>query len=146
MIFWKKRKEPPIKSAEFKKIVSKHIAPRLRELGWKGSGFHFKRIHDDYPFIDLIGFQVNNYGGTFCVEIGVHPIFLKESWEGEYDLKKLTHASLDIRKRLTPNNEYDYWWDIGFDEASSLKTLEIFWNVFLDKTIHYFDYLLKLAL
>lgn len=32
-----------IKSSDFKKIVTKEIAPYLRKLGWKGSGYDYTR-------------------------------------------------------------------------------------------------------
>ena len=91
-------------SSEFKKLVTKQLAPFFREHGFKGSGFHFKRLNPNNQIIDIIGIQVNKYGGEFWLEIGVHPISLPESWPSQYDLKKITHAHLDIRERLKFNS------------------------------------------
>ncbi|MEO1218834.1 MAG: DUF4304 domain-containing protein [Bacteroidota bacterium] len=140
MFFKRKPKGPPLKASELKKLISTHIAPRLRELGWKGSGMHYKKINGNSPIIQVIGFQVNKYGGEFCVEVGIHPNYLPERWEGQYELKKLTHASLLIRSRLSPKMGSDYWWKIGADEKSTLKILDNVWETFKKNGIPYFGF------
>ena len=62
-----------IKSSDFKKIVTKEIAPYLRKLGWKGSGYDYTRTK--YNIGNSIKFQGSSGGEKFCINLLVHFVF-----------------------------------------------------------------------
>lgn len=114
-----------MKSTEFKKLVTKELAPFLRNLNWKGSGFNYSKKVGN--IIRLLTIQPSSSGGKFCIEIGIHFDFIP--LEIEKDLSKIKTWDVDIRNRLTPNESGDFWWDFPttehsvkslFDEINSL--------------------------
>ena len=44
------------------------VIPHLRDLGFKGSGLHFRRERNGA--LDLLSFQFSRWSGSFVVEIG----------------------------------------------------------------------------
>lgn len=50
-----------LKGPEFKKLITKYLTPRLRELGFSGSGFNFRKQSGNY--IHAIQIHGNKYGG-----------------------------------------------------------------------------------
>lgn len=92
--------------AKVKALIKNDLVPKLREEGWKGSGFSFRRETNNHT-IGLLQIQMNRDGRSFCVEIGVYFTFIESSFVK--DLKKVKIQHTDIRKRLTPNNEDDFW-------------------------------------
>ena len=94
---------------DFLLVLKEEFAPRLREVGFKGSGHNFKRINDD--IINIVNIQVSKYGGSYAVNLGLHLSFLPVCWSTEIpDLKKLKESDCEFRTRLTPKLNYDYWW------------------------------------
>ncbi|NJN95832.1 MAG: DUF4304 domain-containing protein [Anaerolineales bacterium] len=84
-------------------------APLLRRSGFKGSGQRFQR--DLGQVIHVIGVQVNKYGGSCCVNLGLHLRFLPFTNNqllapGE----KIRVESCEFQWRLTPPGSTDYWW------------------------------------
>ena len=104
-----------MKSADFKKIVTKELAPFLRYNEWKGTGFDYTRHIGN--IIQAFTVQPSSAGGKFCIEIGVHFDFIPLSVEKEFS--KMKTWDMDITTRLTPNNESDYWWDFPKNENES---------------------------
>ncbi|MDM1524305.1 DUF4304 domain-containing protein [Empedobacter sp. 225-1] len=88
-----------ISSEEFKKQISKPLSEKLKELGFKGSGSNYKK--ENVNFIYTIGIQANRYGGSCCVELGIHPKEIIENFGHEIDLKKLKYYDCEFRTRLT---------------------------------------------
>lgn len=83
--------------------------PLLRRLGFKGSGQRFQRDLDQV--VHVIGVQVNKYGGSCCVNLGLHLRFLPFTNNqflapGE----KIRAESCEFQWRLTPPGYTDYWW------------------------------------
>ena len=58
---------------EFLQVIKDEFAPRLRDIGFKGSGHNFKRINNE--IINIINIQVNKYGGSYAVNLGLHLTF-----------------------------------------------------------------------
>jgi hypothetical protein len=52
---------------EMIKNLNEIVVPALRQLGFKGSFPHFRRLTTDR--INLLTFQFDRYGGGFCIEI-----------------------------------------------------------------------------
>ncbi|MGD1841003.1 MAG: DUF4304 domain-containing protein [Thermonemataceae bacterium] len=101
-----------MKSADFKKIVTKEIAPFLREQGWKGTGFNYTKHIGN--IIRALTIQPSSAGGKFCVEIGIHFDFIP--LKGGKEFTKMKTWDMEIRTRLTPHGESDFWWDFPTNE------------------------------
>ena len=94
-----------IKSAEFKKIVSKEIGPFLRAQGWKGSGFKYRR--NKYGVQNEILFQGSSAGRKFCINLN-SSLELNQPLENELINGENTW---NFSNRLTPDDSSDYWWE-----------------------------------
>jgi len=102
-----------MKSADFKKIVTKELAPFLRENRWKGTGFDYNKHIGN--IVRALTIQPSSSGGKFCIETGVHFDFIP--LPVEKDLSKLKTWDMDITSRLTPNDETDFWWEFPKTDA-----------------------------
>ncbi|NDV44901.1 DUF4304 domain-containing protein [Flagellimonas sediminis] len=109
-------------ASEFRKLVTKHFSPKIRELGWKGSGFSFKKI-DDNHVVNLFGIQGSWMGGSVCCETAIHFDFYP-------DFEKMTYAGCVIRKRLSPVGEGDYHWRFSNKEESNIESVQSIWTAF----------------
>ncbi|PZU90210.1 MAG: hypothetical protein DI529_03285 [Chryseobacterium sp.] len=122
-----------ITSAEFKKQISKTLSQSLKELGFKGSGFSYRKESEHFIFI--IGIQASQYGKKCCVEIGIHPKEMTDLFGSEINFKTLKYYECEFRARLTKNQikkwwnfsskNYDnQWWDYSNSEKTNIKTAE----------------------
>lgn len=107
--------------SEFKKLSTKFLAPRLREKGWRGSGFNFYKTTDN-NIIQIFGIQGSRYGGSVCCETAIHFDFIPDL-AGKTDSSKVSYASCLIRQRLSPNGEGDYHWTFRDNEDDNIKFL-----------------------
>ncbi|WP_350289131.1 DUF4304 domain-containing protein [uncultured Croceitalea sp.] len=64
-------------ASEFRKLVAKHFSPKIRELGWKGSGFHFRKQPENH-IGNLCGIQGSWYGGSVCCETAIYFDFIPD--------------------------------------------------------------------
>jgi hypothetical protein len=108
-------------ASEFKKLSTKFLAPRLREKGWKGSGFNFYRTTDN-NIVQILGIQGSWYGGSVCCEIAIHFDFIPDL-AGKTDPSKVSYASCLVRQRLSPKGEGDYHWTFRDNEDDNIKSL-----------------------
>ena len=95
---------------------------RALEEGWKGSGFKFKKITDTH-IIEFLTFQPDKYGGGCYIEIGIHLDFLVDLNNELLPIEKMDCTWLDIRKRLTPNNEIDFNWTYGYTDEQNQQLI-----------------------
>jgi len=96
--------------------LKSEFSPRLRAVGFTGSGQNFHRTRDEV--IQVINIQVNKYGGSCCVNLGLHMTFLAIAGENLLaNPKKLKVTSCEFRWRLAPPGTTDYWW--GYEEGVS---------------------------
>jgi len=63
------------------KDLLKLIAPRMRELGFKGSGQYFRRSEDDFVF--LVNFQSSRSSEVFFINLGAQPTFIPAEGDAE---------------------------------------------------------------
>jgi hypothetical protein len=139
-LFGQKKNIPsePINSADFKKLIAKYFAPKLREQGWKGSGFHFRKMTDNH-YVYLLSFQPDKYGGKCWVEVGVHLDFLK-NLDGEvFNLKRIDCTWVDIRRRISPDESNNYTWQYQDAEDKNKKVIDNIWNVFATDGMNFFN-------
>jgi len=100
----------------FFNCLKSEFAPKLRTLGFNGSGQNFRRIREEV--IHILNIQVNKYGGSCCVNLGLHLTFLPVAGGTRLaDPKQLRVTSCEFRWRLTPPGASDYWW--GYEEGAS---------------------------
>lgn len=108
-------------ASEFKKLSTKHLTPKLRERGWKGSGFNFYKTNNN-NVIQIISLQGSWLGGSVCCETAIHFDFIPDL-AGNTDLSKISSASCLIRQRLSPKGEGDYHWIFKNDEEQNIQSL-----------------------
>ena len=105
------------------KSLQTRTVPRLRQLGFKGSFPHFRRLLADRT--DLISFQFDKYGGGFIVELARAPSGDFQAYWGEtVPAKKLKTYDLppDERFRLGAKSaEGDHWF--RYDKGLFRRTL-----------------------
>ena len=96
------------------KELLKSIAPRIRELGFRGSGSTYRRIDGDFVFV--INFQGSHGGEKFYVNLGAHPSFVPVG--GAADLKALKEYECMLRRRVGK----DWPWSMSESEIAALAT------------------------
>ncbi|MFK5921468.1 MAG: DUF4304 domain-containing protein [Verrucomicrobiota bacterium] len=116
------------------------FSPKLREVGFKGSGQNFYRILGDT--IQIINIQGNKYGGSFAVNLAIQPVNLKLQGDTEFpNPKKIKEYECLFRKRLTPRGKSDYWWKYqGFltnPEKSAANLIQCYFNIGESHFQHY---------
>lgn len=94
----------------FYKLLREDFYHKLREYGFKGSGQHFRRVNGDV--IHTINIQNNKYGGSCCLNLGLHLSFLPIAWPKDQmpDLGKIKEIDCAFRRRLAPEGKSDFWW------------------------------------
>jgi len=81
----------------------------LSRSGFKGDGERFQRDIGDV--IHAIALQKNKYGGSCCVNLGVHLYFLPLTAGGLPQVGVPVRVeSCEFQWRLTPPGFTDYWW------------------------------------
>ena len=84
------------------KYLSEFVIPALRDIGFKGSFPHFRRITPER--INLLTFQFDRHGGGFVIEItNCGPNGFTTSWGKEIQPNKLTAHDVNKRKRIQAN-------------------------------------------
>ena len=116
-------------ASEFKKLVNKHFSPNIKQLGWKGSGFHFYK-HDPNHIVNIFGIQGSWYGGSVCCETAIHFDFIPDLAHKEIDISKTTYASCIIRNRLSRKGVGDYHWTFQDNEEDNIKSVIQIWDAF----------------
>ena len=94
----------------FFSILKQELSPKLREIGFKGSGQNFRRINNE--IVNIVNIQVNRYGGGCAVNLGLHLSFLPMSSNTVLpNLENIKENDCEFRTRLAPKNKPDYWWN-----------------------------------
>lgn len=116
------------------------IVPELRNLNFKGSFPHFRRIFDNGK-VDYLSFQFNRYGGSFVIELAVaYPYEGKKGNFYYWDevtpefIKKSNYGYTNKRFRIEPRK--GEWFE--FDEQNYQQIVELALQLIM-KHIGYFD-------
>lgn len=88
-----------MKTSEFRKLIKKHLAPVLHELGFSGTDHHFVKANKNHV-INTIVIQADKYGGSCVVELGVHFDFLPNPVGEFIPVSKLTVYDCEFRTRI----------------------------------------------
>jgi hypothetical protein len=93
----------------FSLLLRQEWMPLLSRAGFKGKDFRFERRMGDV--IHVIGLQKNKYGGSCCVNMGVHLAFLPLPGGDLPQSGILVRVeSCEFQWRLAPMGYTDYWW------------------------------------
>jgi hypothetical protein len=93
-------------------MLKSDFVPQLRELGFKGTYPHFRRVELDRG--DFLSFQFYKYGGRFCIHIGYwNSHEYAPSPDRSIGLDKLTAIELPHTNRLRVVPPFSIHW-FGF--------------------------------
>jgi hypothetical protein len=93
----------------FFKVLRNEWIPFLTRTGLQGDRERFQRVSGE--IIHAIGLQENKYGGSCCVNLGVHLSFLPLTTGALPQTGAQVQAeSCEFQWRLTPPGHTDYWW------------------------------------
>jgi hypothetical protein len=95
-----------------------YFAPVARELGFKGSGRHFRRIEGQY--VQTVNLQGSQYGGKFAVNLGLQPLGVPAVLGRDFDPKSVKEIECLFRNRLTYDG-CDTWWSYNADAQSRVE-------------------------
>ena len=85
---------------------------KLRQLGFKGSFPHFRRIYQKHA--ELVVFQFNKYAGSFVVEIAsITTEQVGTHWKADLSLSNANVYDTDKRHRLGAVGNGDNWFVFG---------------------------------
>jgi Domain of unknown function (DUF4304) len=85
-----------------------HLAPVLRGDGFSGSGRGFRRVAGD--IIHALQVQGSRYGSKFAIELGIHPLAIRDVRGRAPDPARITAYDCEFRRRLSERGS-DQWWD-----------------------------------
>ena len=118
--------------------IKREFAPRLRDVGFKGSGQDFRRVSDE--IIQAVNIQGRRHGGSCALNIGLHATFLPAGWQGELpNISKIKEIDCEFRGRVTPNEGADYWWEYGSTPDFAIRSARHLAETFFDVAIPEFE-------
>ena len=98
--------------ARLEPAIRKCLAPALREDGFVGSGRRFRRIGGE--FITIVHIQGSRWGGSFAINLGIHPASVPLSLGNLPDLMTVRDVDCAFTRRLSESEAspiLDKWWD-----------------------------------
>lgn len=114
--------EATIKVEDFKRQVGKPLGVEMRKLGFKGSGFIYKK--EDEDFLYAVYLQGGRWGGKYCtVGFAVHPKQIKKHGDEKLDLNKLPIHFYEFRMG-TSKSARGQRWDYSDHVTENLKLLD----------------------
>ena len=122
-----------ISAAAFKKQISKTLSVHLRNLGFKGSGFHYTM--DSPLFIFTIGVQASQWGGECCAEVGIQPRYVDSNGIPTIDVKKIKYYQCEFRTRLVAGDGIDQWWKYSDDEAENIQIAQQLFDIVVKRVV-----------
>tara|TARA_R110002074_G_scaffold149035_6_gene301328 strand:- start:14523 stop:15197 length:675 start_codon:yes stop_codon:yes gene_type:complete len=123
-------------STDFRKLVAKHFSPSIRKLGWKGSGFDFRKIEDNHV-VNIFGIQGSWMGGSVCCETAVHFDFFSDL-SGQKDFNKTKYSSCLLRSRLSPDGEGDYHWVFSDNQTQNIESVKSILKAFENHGLNFY--------
>lgn len=89
--------------------IKEHLAPQLRADGFTGSGRTYRRVQNGW--LQVVSVQGSRYGGSFAINLGLHPLAIPDILGNAPDPKKTTEELCEFRRRLSETEERtDKWW------------------------------------
>jgi Domain of unknown function (DUF4304) len=89
--------------------IKEHLAPELRADGFLGSGRTYRRALNGW--LQVVNVQGSRYGGSFAINLAVHPLAIPDLRGNDPDPKKITEELCEFRRRLSETEgRSDTWW------------------------------------
>lgn len=118
-------------------LIKELLEPELKKYGFEAEGLSFWKETGDHYIYSLI-VQLNRFGTSFCVEMGVHVDFLPNSLNQVIKPSDIAPYDCLFRKRLSPADE-DYWWDYGKTEKDAISSIQQLTADFKKYGLNYFN-------
>ena len=100
--------------------IKEHLAPELRADQVSGSGRTYRRVLGGW--LQVVNVQGSRYGGSFAINLAVHPLTSPDVRGNEPDPKKITEELCEFRRRLSETEDRsDAWWKHD-NTAESMST------------------------
>ena len=97
---------------KFSNDVDERLSSVLLDSGFSGGDLRWVRVRDQ--FIDCVDIQIRSDDAACCVNLGEHLSFLPVvGGSAPIDLGRMSSVDCEIRARLAPDGEPDYWWGFG---------------------------------
>jgi hypothetical protein len=87
--------------------IKEHLAPILRADGFSGSGRCFRRVVQG--LIQIVQLQGSRYGGSFAINLAIHPAGIPDVLGNVPDPAKMTAELCEFRRRMSESGT-DQWW------------------------------------
>ncbi len=87
--------------------IKEHLAPALRSEGFIGTGRTFRRLVGDA--IQVVSVQASRHGRQFAINLAIQPLGIPDVLGRMPDIKKITDAQCEFRRRLAGAGT-DQWW------------------------------------
>lgn len=136
----KKLEHIKFSASNFKKLVTAHFAPNIRKLGFKGTGFLYRKINEHYT--NVIQFEsYRRLGGAVRMLLGVyfqHIDFDEVSITERLPVNKVRVCDCDICFFLSPH-DFGQWWTYAETLEGNRDVIYKIWNMFLLVGLPFFD-------
>jgi hypothetical protein len=100
--------------------IKEHLAPELRGDGFSGSGRTYRRVLNGW--LQVVNVQGSRYGGSFAINLALHPMAIPDLRGNDPDPKKITEELCEFRRRLSETEDRsDRWWKHD-NTAESMST------------------------
>lgn len=111
--------EQPIPRLET--AIRAELSPVLREDGFSGSGRTFRRTIGSW--VQVVNVQGSRLGGSFAINLAVHPLKILDLSGNPPDPKKITETLCEFQRRLCEVGG-DYWWMHGDTDKGMLSAMQ----------------------
>src|SRR5262249_47270197 len=87
--------------------IRQYLVPHLKEDAFEGSGRTFRRVRGEW--VQVLNVQGARHGGSFAINLGVHPLLIPDISGNSPDPHKILEPSCELRRRLSESG-VDQWW------------------------------------
>lgn len=124
--------------AHFHAVLKAEFGPKLREIGFKGSGQNYRRLTEDV--IHAINIQGNRWGGSCTVNLGIHVTFLPDTLNEVRDPATYNVINCEFNRRIADDSTSDGWWSYGDTIAAAESSARSLIRTFLVQGEPYFQH------
>jgi len=110
------------------KAVTSVLAPIMRSEGFSRSGRAFHRVQGG--FIQSVQVQPNRHGGSFAINLGLHPEGVPDVLGALPKAEKMDPSLCALRRRLSETGS-DQWWEFEPEPESLDRAMSAAADVYL---------------
>ena len=101
----------------FTSLLSKHLYPRLRAEGFRGSGTTLRRVEE--PVVEVFNVQGSSGGDRCYFNLGLHLTFLPAEGGQLVAPRDLSESHCAFRARIDPPAGQQFGWSYGSSESEA---------------------------